>query len=106
MGLRSGVAGREARGHSAPRNRTKESKMKRMSSRHARRFSLIGLLVLLAGVAVSGLVICTPSALALPGPITAEERQIVLAVQQLMRFHLSGHPLDDEMSRRCMDTFL
>ena len=80
--------------------------MKRMSSRYARRFSLIGLLVLLTGVAVNGLVLRTPSALAMPGPISAEERQIVLAVQQLMRLHLSGHPLDDEMSHRCMDTFL
>jgi carboxyl-terminal processing protease len=80
--------------------------MKRLNHPRARHFSFVALLVLVATAAGSGLALRSSTAWALPGPATAEERQIVLAVSMLMQQHLSGHALDDEISQRCVDTFL
>lgn len=42
-----------------------------------------------------------------PTSPTATDRQITVAVATLMeRAHLTGHRLDDEISERCMDTFI
>jgi carboxyl-terminal processing protease len=80
--------------------------MMHLTSCRRRLFSFVGLLALSAAVTGSGLVLRASTAWAEPGPATAEERQIVLAVSMLMQRHLSGHPLDDEMSERCIETYL
>ncbi len=53
-------------------------------------------------------VACTsPPAVADPSGPTAEDRQVAVAVVSLLRRdHLSGHPLDDEISERCLELFL
>lgn len=71
-----------------------------------RHFSVVGLIALLVGLTGSGLVLPATPAWAMPKPISAQERQIVVAVSTLMNRHLSGHALDDEMSRRCVGTYL
>src|SRR5688500_16483553 len=46
-------------------------------------------------------------ALARPTQPSAADRQITLAVSMLMeRQHLSGKPMDDMISQRCMETFI
>ncbi len=57
-------------------------------------------------VAMLAVCFCGP-ALADPVAPSAEDRQIALAVTSLLRRdHLSRHPLDDEISQRCMKSFL
>ena len=47
------------------------------------------------------------SASADPEPFTAQDRRIALVVTGLLRKdHLTEHPLDDEISERCLTTFL
>ncbi|MEO1496720.1 MAG: carboxy terminal-processing peptidase [Planctomycetota bacterium] len=42
-----------------------------------------------------------------PAKPSAQDRQIAMAVRLLMeQRHLSRHPIDDEMSQRCLDAFL
>ncbi|TWT48324.1 carboxy terminal-processing peptidase [Botrimarina hoheduenensis] len=61
-------------------------------------------------VAIAALALCvapvSPAA-ARPENPSAQDRQIALAVRLLMeRRHLSRHPIDDEMSARCLDAFI
>jgi carboxyl-terminal processing protease len=63
------------------------------------------LLVLASLALAAGAAVHLPAAL--PQGPTAQDRQITRAVTALLRRgHLSGHPLDDEISRRCLKTFL
>lgn len=59
-------------------------------------------------VLVLAATLAAPSlATARPDKPSAQDRQIALAVRLLMeRRHLSRHPIDDEMSQRCLDAFL
>lgn len=41
-----------------------------------------------------------------PAPPNSNDRHITLAVSSLLSQHLSKHPLDEEMSERCLKTFL
>ena len=72
--------------------------------------ALLGLVVV-GGVAVWMTQSQIPTAQAAKAPAitgpSAEDRRITIAVASLLRRgHLSGHALDDEMSKRCMTTFL
>jgi len=50
---------------------------------------------------------CAGSALADPVSPTDSDRQVALAVSYFLgRDHLLKHPIDDEMSQRCLDSFL
>ena len=60
---------------------------------------------LLLGLLVSSCL--GPAAWADPIEPTADDRHVTLAVTSLLRReHLSGHPLDDEISQRCLKVFL
>ena len=69
----------------------------RLSRRHLA-FALIGLFV---AACASTVVLADPA-----GP-NAEDRQVAVAVVELLRRdHLSGHPMDDEISERCLELYL
>ncbi len=58
-------------------------------------------------VVLSSLVSAAPRALADLTKPSATDRHVALAVSSLLRQeHLSGHPLDDEISERCLAQFL
>ena len=70
--------------------------------RSGRRFGL-----LFAGVLGVALTATTWTVFARPTQPNAQDRQITFAVAALMeKGHLTGHRLDDEISARCMDTFI
>lgn len=76
---------------------------RRNSARHSiLRGTVLGTLVtglVWAGIAAPGH--------ARPTKPSAEDRQITVAVATLMeKAHVSGHPLDDKISERCMDTLI
>ena len=81
-----------------------------VSSEKLRRWTLLALFVAaVAGgwfVSIGATAADTIAAPQLTGP-KPQDRQITIAVSLLLRRgHLSGHPLDDEMSERCLSTFL
>jgi len=62
---------------------------------------------LVAFAVLGGLTIGVATASAKPTQPSAADRQITLAVAMLMeRQHLSGQPLDDKISQRCMETLI
>ena len=72
------------------------------STRSWRRDWIAGLLVL-----AMGLIPAAGAALADPVRPSASDRQVALAVASLLRRqHLSRHPLDDEVSQRCLKALL
>jgi carboxyl-terminal processing protease len=77
--------------------------MTHAQSRHGTR----PLSVIFAGVLGIALAATAWNVLARPTEPKAQDRQITFAVAALMeKAHLTGHRLDDEISARCMDTFV
>jgi len=73
-----------------------------LTSLHPRRLGLILATVLLAAVSVTLMLPAAP----LDGP-AKNDRQVALVVSHLMhKDHLSGHPLDDEISRRAIKLYV
>ena len=73
----------------------------------ARRSLLAGLVVLVVGVAGGWLVVAPQPVTAAPTKPSAADRQIVGIVSMLMENrHMSQHRLDDEISARCLETFI
>jgi len=80
--------------------------MDRSSFMVARFRSFVQLLTLCLVSGAAMLVPASPGWSDPPGP-TARDRQIALTVVSLLkRDHLSKHPIDDEVSQRCFQTFL
>jgi carboxyl-terminal processing protease len=79
--------------------------MERLS--HRRRFSVFCISALLAGALGAGVLFGPSTAEARPTKPSWEDRQITVAVVASMeRRHLTGHPLNDTISRRTLDTFI
>ncbi len=74
-------------------------------SRIHRRFAYR--LIVLTALGLGSLCLGLQGATARPTQPTANDRQITLAVSMLMeRYQVTGHPLDDDISGRCLEAFI